>query len=49
MKTYVFTREVKAWGVEAGDTYSPDYHMYAGGTEKLLSEGVIEVEEEYER
>ena len=41
-KTYVFTREVKRWGVEAGDYYSPDRHMVQGGTEKLLADGVIE-------
>lgn len=43
-KTYIFTREVKAWGVEAGDNYNPQIHMYVGGTEKLLAEGVIEEE-----
>ena len=43
-KTYTFTREVKRWGVEAGDYYNPQRHMYQGGTEKLLSEGVIEEE-----
>lgn len=43
-KTYIFTREVKAWGVEAGDYYNEKYHMYKGGTEQLLKEGVIEEE-----
>lgn len=43
-KTYIFTREVKRWGVEAGDIYNPNYHMYQGGTEKLLKEGIIEEE-----
>lgn len=43
-KTYIFTREVKVWGVEAGDYYNPSYHMYNGGTEKLLQEGIIEEE-----
>jgi hypothetical protein len=47
-KTYIFTREVKRWGVEAGDYYSPQYHMYKGGTEKLLEEGVIEEEVDFE-
>jgi len=42
--SYVFTREVKAWGVEAGDCYNEQIHLYQGGTEKLLAEGVIEVE-----
>lgn len=42
--TYVFTREVKRWGVEAGDYYNPDRHMVQGGTEKLLADGVIECE-----
>ena len=45
-KTYNFTREVKAWGVEAGDTYNEKIHMYKGGTEKLLEEGIIEEENE---
>ncbi len=47
MKTtiYVFTREVKRWGVEAGDIYNPDYHRIVGGKEKLLKDGIIEVEE----
>lgn len=40
-KHYEFTREVKRWGVEAGDSYSPDYHQIVGGTEKLLADGVI--------
>ncbi len=44
MKQYIFTREVKAWGVEAGDYYSEERHLYRGGTEKLLQEGVIEEE-----
>ena len=37
---------MKAWGVEAGDYYNPQYHMYKGGTEKLLADGIIEVEED---
>lgn len=45
-KTYVFTREVKAWGVEEGDYYNEKYHMYKGGTEQLLKEGVIKEEVE---
>lgn len=44
MKEYIFTKEVKRWGVEAGDIYNPKYHMYQGGTEKLLQEGIIEEE-----
>lgn len=43
-KTYVFTREVRRWGVEAGDYYNPDRHRIVGGTEKLLEDGVIEQE-----
>ncbi len=43
-KKYIFTREVKKWGVEAGDYYNEDYHMYKGGKEKLLAEGIIEEE-----
>lgn len=43
-KTYVFTREVKKWGVEAGDYYSPERHQVVGGTQKLLSEGTIKEE-----
>ena len=43
-KKYIFTKEVKKWGVEAGDYYNPQYHIYQGGTEKLLSERVIEEE-----
>ena len=46
MKTYIFTREVKRWGVEAGDYYNPDRHMIVGGTEKLLADGVIEEEKD---
>ena len=45
MKTYIFKKEVKRWGVEAGDIYNPDRHMIVGGTEKLLADGVIEKEE----
>lgn len=41
-KTYIFTREVERWGVEAGDNYNPDRHAIVGGTEKLLADGVIE-------
>jgi hypothetical protein len=47
IKQYIFTREIKAWGVEAGDTYNPQHHLYNGGTEKLLAEGVIR-EENYD-
>lgn len=43
-KTYIFTKEVKRWGVEAGDYYNPAYHIYKGGTEQLLKEGIIEEE-----
>lgn len=43
--TYIFTKEVKRWGVEAGDYYNPARHLYAGGTEKLLADGVIEEED----
>ena len=43
-KIYIFTKEVKFWGVEAGDYYNEQHHMYQGGTEKLLVEGVIEEE-----
>lgn len=43
-KTYIFTREVRIWGVEEGDTYNPDLHVIIGGTEKLLADGVIEEE-----
>ncbi len=45
-KTYIFTKEVKRWGVEAGDYYNPKYHMIQGGAEKLLKSGIIEAEEE---
>ena len=44
-KEYVFTREVKRWGVEAGDRYNPNHHQIVGGTEKLLAEGIIEEED----
>jgi hypothetical protein len=44
-KTYIFTREVKMWGVEAGDYYNPQRHRIVGGTQKLLDQGVIEEEE----
>ena len=47
-KTYIFTREVKRWGVEAGDYYDPRRHAIVGGTEKLLADGVIEEEVEEE-
>lgn len=43
-KNYIFTKEVKRWGVEAGDYYSPNRHMIVGGTEKLLADGIIEEE-----
>lgn len=39
--TYIFTKEVKKWGVEAGDIYTPDRYPYQGGIAKLLEEGVI--------
>lgn len=45
-KAYIFKREVKRWGVEAGDIYNPDRHQIVGGTEKLLADGVIEEEHE---
>lgn len=48
-KTYIFTREVKRWGVEAGDYYDPRRHAIVGGTEKLLADGVIEEEVEEEK
>lgn len=38
-KVYEFTREVKRWGVEAGDYYDEQRHLY--GTARLLAEGVI--------
>lgn len=41
---YIFTREVKRWGVEAGDYYIPERHRVVGGAEKLLADGVIEKE-----
>lgn len=44
-KRYIFTREVKRWGVESGDYYNPDYHMIVGGVEKLLADGVVEEEQ----
>jgi len=47
-KTYIFTREVKRWGVEAGDYYNPQRHSIVGGTDRLLAEGVIEEEKEEE-
>lgn len=43
-KVYIFTKEVKRWGVEAGDYYDERRHMIKGGTEKLLEDGVIEEE-----
>lgn len=43
-KTYIFTKEVKRWGVEAGDYYSPTRHVVVGGTEQLLANGVIKEE-----
>jgi hypothetical protein len=43
-QTYIFIREVKKWGVEAGDYYSPDRHRVQGGTQRLLDEKVIEPE-----
>lgn len=44
-KAYIFTKEIKKWGVEAGDYYDERRHRVAGGTEKLLADGIIEVEE----
>lgn len=44
---YVFTREVRRWGVEAGDDYNPERHQIVGGTEKLLQDGTIEDESTY--
>ena len=44
-KTYIFTREIKRWGVEEGDYYNPELHMIVGGTEKLLADKIIEEEE----
>ena len=43
-KTYIFTKEVKVWGVEAGDYYNPERHRVVGGTEKLLADGTIKEE-----
>lgn len=43
-KTYIFTREVKRWGVEAGDIYSPQHHLYKGGVEELVKKGIVEEE-----
>ena len=43
-KIYIFTKEVRKWGVEAGDYYNPKRHQVIGGTEKLLADGVIEEE-----
>ena len=43
-KVYIFKREVKAWGVEDGDYYNEQRHMYKGGTKQLLKEGIIEEE-----
>jgi len=43
-KEYIFTKEVKQWGVEAGDYYNPSRHQYVGGGHKLLEEGIIEEE-----
>lgn len=45
-KLYIFTKEVKKWGVEAGDYFNPKYHQIVGGAEKLLKAGIIEPEEE---
>lgn len=44
-KIYIFTKEVRVWGVEAGDYYNEKLHMYKGGEKKLLEEGIIEEEE----
>ncbi len=44
-KVYIFTKEVKIWGVEEGDYYNPDRHMIVGGTERLLADGTIEEEQ----
>lgn len=43
-KTYIFTKEIKGWGVEAGDIYNEKTHMVQGGTEKLLADGIIKLE-----
>lgn len=43
-QTFIFTKEVRGWGVEAGDYYNPQRHSIVGGTERLLKEGVIEPE-----
>jgi len=43
-KKYIFTKEVKKWGVEAGDYYSKDYHQIVGGLEKLIDDGVVKEE-----
>lgn len=45
-QTYIFTKEVEKWGVEAGDIYNEKAHMVQGGTEKLLADGVIKIENE---
>ena len=42
-KTYIFTKEIKHWGVETGDDYNPKRHEIIGGTEKLLADGIIEI------
>ena len=44
-KTYIFTKKVKRWDVEAGDYYNEQRHIYKGGKEQLLAERVIEKEE----
>lgn len=41
-KVYIFTKEIKKWGVEAGDYYNEQRHIIVGGTQKLLADGVIE-------
>lgn len=45
MPQYIFTREVKRWGVEAGDYYNPERHQVKGGTEWLLATGIIKKED----
>ena len=42
-KTYIFTKEIKHWGVETGDDYNPKRHQIIGGTKKLLADGIIEI------
>ena len=48
MTTYIFIKEVRKWGVEAGDYFNPEVHRIQGGAEKLLKAGIIEEEKEPE-